>query len=283
MENSHSSTPKTVNGFQDESQMRKSSQTCTPKTLQASMRSLQKTIEIFNSQKAKKNSLLNTSWPGSKSKSRMKPLPICVSAKKLGISQMESEINTTQCVLENQNQRPQVLTPKSCQRSWQRFMSGVLNSNSSCGEYLNDISIETTPNTQVALTSTSNNQSTPNPIRKSTPKSKLKCVKGGFVEEYKKMLQEMDIEQRQLNLSLKKPSHIVIVLRTWETVGIKMALVKSETEPDAGPIIFSIIINPDLADRVAAGSRLQLYFNEEPLEMPNKQYLHLESNKVILL
>ncbi|XP_062132126.1 uncharacterized protein LOC133842862 [Drosophila sulfurigaster albostrigata] len=115
---------------------------------------------------------------------------------------------------------------------------------------------------------------------------KHRCVKGGYLQEYKRLIQKQRMDRRSLQHNQRlgiSPGQRVQVVAINESFGVHMARVQ-EIEGDANN--FNVIVDRQMAARIVVGSNLELYFDpkaEAPLQMSNKQLVYIEPNKLVLL
>jgi len=115
---------------------------------------------------------------------------------------------------------------------------------------------------------------------------KQRCVKGGYLQEYKRLMQRERMDRRSLNHNQRlgiSQGHRVLVLSICESFGVHMARVQSV---DSNEPIFNIIVAPSMAPKITVGSSLELYidFNvDSALLLANKELVYIQPNKLVLL
>ncbi|EDV96784.1 uncharacterized protein LOC6557839 [Drosophila grimshawi] len=164
----------------------------------------------------------------------------------------------------------------------QRGLLQTSMSNCSHQSTLLDCSIEANLETMI------DTQKTPRSATKValTQMRKKRCVKGGYVHEYKKLMLKERMDRRSLAHNQRlgiSSGQQVRVLAMSASFGTHMARVQTEAEPKA---IFNIIVAPSMVSNVKVDSKLELYIDlqlESPLQLPNKELIYLQPNKIVLL
>lgn len=185
--------------------------------------------------------------------------------------------------------------PASCRAAWHSFRQtltalkrdrqGVLRASTSNQEAMNESLLECTLNTSIEanLETMIDTQQMPNSCRK-VAKKKQRCIKGGHLYEFKRMMLRERMDRRSLAHNQRlgiSSGQRVRVLSISESFGCHMARVQNEAE-DKG--IFNIILSPSMAPSV--GATLELYFDLKPetaLQLPNKELVYVQPNKLVLL
>lgn len=117
---------------------------------------------------------------------------------------------------------------------------------------------------------------------------KQRCIKGGYLYEYKRVLLKECMDRRSLAQNQRlgiSSGQRVQVLHLFESFGVKMAQVKPEYgEQDKGK--FNVIISPIMAANISVGATLELYFDLKPetaLKLPDNELVYVHPNKLVLL
>lgn len=123
-------------------------------------------------------------------------------------------------------------------------------------------------------------------INASSLQKRRRCVKGGYLEEYKRLMQKERMDRRSLNHNQRlgiSPGQRVYVLGIYESFGVHMARVQADQKNES---VFNVIVAPSMASKIFMGSCLELYFDlrlESALKLPNKELVFIQPNKLVLL
>ncbi|XP_064546245.1 uncharacterized protein LOC135433886 [Drosophila montana] len=185
--------------------------------------------------------------------------------------------------------------PATCRAAWHSFRltlsalkrdrQGVLRASTSNQGSMDESLLDCTLNTSIEanLETMIDTQQTPNSSRK-VAKKKQRCIKGGHLYEFKRMILKERMDRRSLAHNQRlgiSSGQRVRVLSIHESFGCHMARVQDETEDKA---IFNIILSPSMSPSV--GATLELYFDLKPetaLQLPNKELVYVQPNKLVLL
>ncbi|XP_033151154.1 uncharacterized protein LOC117135193 [Drosophila mauritiana] len=240
--------------------------------------------------------LLNTSWPGTRRRAKALPLavqnssrtPPSVSyegrkASSLFQSSWKSLMNQTascnesseDCYIDSDPTTPQRLAVSSFQTSWKSLSQSSLNK-SNCSGLTEDSYTESSPSIQL-VPSESPRQYLPISQNRVNLKANLRFVRGGYAEEFRKVLKKVRMDLRQLKNH--KATHTARILSVTNQYGVTMALVA----PDNGPS-FNILPPKGETTQLTVGSTVQFYLDPriKPLELNNKQLIYCRPYNVVL-
>ncbi|XP_034668250.1 uncharacterized protein LOC117901562 [Drosophila subobscura] len=110
-----------------------------------------------------------------------------------------------------------------------------------------------------------------------------RCVKGGYVEEFRTTMKRVRMDQRHLRY--RKASHSVHVLDVSTEFGVHLAHVEPAPGTNCGDSSFHIILHSDTAAAVRVGSRLELYLdsNKKPLQLRDKGRVYSQPHNIVIL
>ncbi|XP_043641273.1 uncharacterized protein LOC122611919 [Drosophila teissieri] len=240
--------------------------------------------------------LLNTSWPGTRRRAKALPLavqnfprtPPSISYKrreatslfqtswKSLMNQSASDNGSSENVyIDSDPATPQRLAKSSFQTSWKSLGQSSLNK-SNCSGLTEDSYIESSPAIQLVPTE-SPRQYLPLSQNRVNLKSNLRFVRGGYAEEFRKVLKKVRMDQRQSKNHA--PTHTVQVLSVSNECGVTMALVA----PENGSI-FSILSPKGETTLLTVGSKVQFYLDPKikPLEIKNKVLVYCRPYNIVL-
>ncbi|KAH8413361.1 hypothetical protein KR009_010377 [Drosophila setifemur] len=218
--------------------------------------------------------LLNTSWPGTKR--RVKALPTCIvqnSPRGPNASLLFPQTNRTDLRLSSSFRISQ---------RWNELMNVPSVNDSSCTDLSEESFIESSPATQL-VPEQSPSQYLSNSQKKTTPKPHVRIVKGGYVDEFRRKLKNVRMDQR--HLSNMKANHTVQVLAITQEIGVSMALVEPLSGTHKGRWNFNILLPPCKVGMVAVGSKIKFYLdgNTKPLPLKNQEMVYFQPLNIVVL
>ncbi|XP_039479198.1 uncharacterized protein LOC120443879 [Drosophila santomea] len=240
--------------------------------------------------------LLNTSWPGMGR--RAKPLPLAVQNssrtppsvsykrreanslfqstwKSLMTQSASCNVSSEDCFIDSDPSTPQRLATSPFQTSWKSLSQSSLNK-SNCPGLTEDSNIESSPAIQLVYNE-SPRQYLPKSKNKYNSKSNLRFVRGGYAEEFQKVLKKVRMDQRQWKNHAA--THTVQVLSIRNEYGVTMALVAPENGSS-----FSIVPPKGERTLLTVGSKLQFYLDPKikPLELNNQLLVYCRPYNIVL-
>ncbi|XP_016970801.1 uncharacterized protein LOC108038495 [Drosophila rhopaloa] len=205
---------------------------------------------------------MNTSFTGTKR--RAKALPIVFQ-------------NSPRTLLRSPTKE---LRPSSSfQTSWKALKSFHSLNESSCTDLSEDNYMESSslPVTQL-VPDQSAKQYLPTSQKNGSSKQKLRFVKDGYADHFRRILKNRRMDQRHLNN--RKATHTVQVVAISKECGLSLALVAPESGTN-----FNILLQKNQLGLLKIGTRLQFYLdpNSKPLQLKNKQLVYLRPHNIIVL
>ncbi|EDV59363.1 uncharacterized protein LOC6540685 [Drosophila erecta] len=239
---------------------------------------------------------LNTSWPGMRRRAKALPLavqnfprtPPSVSYKgreatSLFQTSWKSLMTQTascnglseDCSIDSDPPTPQQLTKSSFQSSWKSLSQSSLNK-SNCPGVTEDSYIESSPAIQL-VPYESPRQYLSISRNRVNLMSKQRFVRGGYAEEFRKVLKKVRMDQRQLENHA--PTHTVRILSVSNQYGVTMALVAPENGSS-----FNILPPKGETTLLTVGSKVQFYIDPKikPLELKNNLLVHFRPYNIVL-
>ncbi|XP_017098035.2 uncharacterized protein [Drosophila bipectinata] len=216
--------------------------------------------------------LLNTSWPGMKRR-----------AKALPIHQTYTRFPKSPKLASTTDKLPKKLTSSfKTSQIWTELMNTSLNASlneSNCSDLSEDSFIDSSPITQL-VPDQSPSHYIPSSQKKSTPKLQSRVIKGGFADEFVKMVKNVRMGQR--HMKTMNPTHKVTVLDISQEHGLSMVLVEPVNGTNSGNN-FNILLPSSLAG-VTVGSTLQFYLDpkNKPLQLRNNQLVFCQPLNVVV-
>lgn len=120
----------------------------------------------------------------------------------------------------------------------------------------------------------------------SSSRKPFRCIKGGFLQEYKRLMQKQHMDRRSVahnhRLGISHGQRVQ-VLALHESFGVHMARVQSEGNAEC---IFHIILPPTMICNIHVASLLELHFDinqESSLQLRNKELVFIQPNRIVLL
>lgn len=120
----------------------------------------------------------------------------------------------------------------------------------------------------------------------SSSRKPFRCIKGGFLQEYKRLMQKQRMDRRSVahnhRLGISRGQRVQ-VLALHESFGVHMARVQSEGDAE---FVFNIILPPTMICNVHVASLLELHFDinqESALQLRNKELVFIQPNRIVLL
>lgn len=120
----------------------------------------------------------------------------------------------------------------------------------------------------------------------SSSRKPFRCIKGGFLQEYKRLMQKQRMDRRSVAHNHRLGINFgqrVQVLALHESFGVHMARVQSEGNAEC---IFNIILPPAMNCKIHVASLLELHFDisqESALQLDNKELVFIQPNRIVLL
>ncbi|XP_017151578.2 uncharacterized protein LOC108161756 isoform X2 [Drosophila miranda] len=111
-----------------------------------------------------------------------------------------------------------------------------------------------------------------------------RCVKGGYVDEFRTMMKETSMDHR--HLSDRKSTHTVHLLDISKDFGVYMARVEPVPETNSGDSTFNILLPSEIGDKVSVGSTVKFYLGSKtnkPLQLRNKQRMYFQPLNILKL
>ncbi|SPP86235.1 uncharacterized protein LOC117587835 [Drosophila guanche] len=142
---------------------------------------------------------------------------------------------------------------------------------------------QTQPVTQLVPTQTQSQYLPLSCKKASTPYRMPRCVKGGYVEEFRTTMKRVRMDQRHLRNT--KASHTVYVLDVSTEFGVHLAQVEPAPGTNCVDSSFHILLHSDIAAAVRVGSRLELYLdsNKKPLQLRDKRRVYSQPHNIVIL
>jgi len=216
---------------------------------------------------------------------KFQPLSVTLSGKKMSPTPSPTPLNTANI------SNTIVGTPPSAWHSLRRTLSTLRRDRRNMLQgALEDTLIECSSamSIEANLRSLVDKQQMPSSARTnpSSLQKRRRCVKGGYLEEFKRLMQKERMDRRSLSHNVRlgiNPGQRVHVLAVYESFGVHMARV----QPDQGnESIFNVILAPSMASKIFVGSFLELHFDltlESAFQLPNKELVFIQPNKLVLL
>lgn len=263
-------------------------------TLNKSGSSSSQPDSLGNSSFSSCSQLLNTSWPGTRRRAKALPLAIQNSPRtpplvsyegretsSLFQSSWKSLINqTASCNGSSENidsdpPTPQRLPTSSFQTSWKSLSQSSLNK-SNCSGLTEDSYTESSPAIQL-VPSESPRQYLPSSQNRVNLKANPRCVKGGYAEEFRKVLKKVRMDQRQLKNHAA--THTAKILSVTNQYGVTIALVASDNGRS-----FNILPPKGETTQLTVGSIVQFFLDPriKPLELNKKQLVYCRPYNVVI-
>ncbi|XP_033236405.1 uncharacterized protein [Drosophila pseudoobscura] len=111
-----------------------------------------------------------------------------------------------------------------------------------------------------------------------------RCVKGGYVDEFRTMMKETSMNHR--HLSDRKSTHTVHLLDISKDFGVYMARVEPVPETNSGDSTFNILLPSEIGDKVSVGSTVKFYLDSKtnkPLQLRNRQRMYFQPLNILKL
>lgn len=220
---------------------------------------------------------------------KFQPLSVTIS------SQKSSPSTTPRCRILDTSTNLAKCSPSTPPTAWsnlrrtlttlKRARRGDLQQNS-----LEETFIDSSPgctSIEANLSTVINREELPSNTRSSASTRKpFRCVKGGFLQEFKRLMQKQRMDRRSVAHNHRLgicSGQRVQVLAVHESFGVHMARVQSEDEPES---IFNVILPRTMIDKMGVGSLLELHFDiklEPALQLRNKELVFIQPNRIVLL
>ncbi|KAL7732788.1 hypothetical protein ACLKA6_005927 [Drosophila palustris] len=215
---------------------------------------------------------------------KFQPLSVTLSGKTVSPTQLNTSLNASSL------SKSIAGTPTaSCRTAWHSLRKTLTTLKRERRCVLEDTFIECSSATSIEanLRSLVDKQQMPSSAKvNALARKKQRCVKGGYLQEYKRLMQKERMDRRSLSHNQRlgiRPGHRVLVLGIFESFGSYMARVQT-VDPDEP--IFNVIVAPSMATNITVGSSLELYFDlkaDSALQLPNKELVFIQPNKLVLL
>ncbi|XP_017068616.1 uncharacterized protein LOC108106200 [Drosophila eugracilis] len=204
--------------------------------------------------------LLNTSWPSTKRQAKALSLVVQKSPRTAPLDHSKE--------------------PRAnhfFQTSWNMLVSQTLLNDSNCTDLSENSCIESSQVTQLVPDQCSK-QYLPTRQKKHKLNPNRRFVKGGYVDDFRRFLKNMDMDKRHMSKSTV--TYTVKVLGIFKEFGVSMALVSPETGRN-----FNILFEKDQSELLKVGSRVKFFLdpNKKPFQLKNKELVYCRPTNIIVL